>query len=97
MENTELLDSIKDILLKKFEPILIIKMMRMPTIEELEGFRLYLRKEFGYNSIIFPGEMETDVKLLSVLDFEKTTLDKIQNQMNDLISSLKSELDLPKL
>jgi hypothetical protein len=96
MENKELLEKIEDLLNKKYEPILIIKMMRMPTIEQMEGFRLYLKNEFGYNALIFPGEMETDVKLISVLNTEVEKIEGLQDQMNDLIKRLETEASLPE-
>lgn len=87
MENKELLE--------QYKPILIIKMMRLPSIEQMEAFRLYLKNEFGYNALIFPGEMETDVKLISVLDVEVEKIEGLQEQMNDLIKRLESEAGLP--
>ena len=96
MENKELLEKIEDLLNKKYEPILVIKMMRMPTIEQMEGFRLYLKNEFGYNTLIFPGEMETEVKIISVLNTEVEKIEGLQDQINDLIKRLESESGLPE-
>lgn len=93
-ENT--IKNIEDLLTKKYEPILVIKMMRMPTVQEMEGFRQYLKNEFGYNSLIFPGEMETEVKLITVLDTEKVYIDDLQEKINILITRLESEAGLPK-
>lgn len=93
-ENT--IKNIEDLLTKKYEPILVIKMMRMPTLQEMEGFRQYLKNEFGYNSLIFPGEMETEVKLITVLDTEKAYIDDLQEKINILITRLESEAGLPK-
>ena len=92
-ENT--IKNIEDLLTKKYEPILVIKMMRMPTLQEMEGFRQYLKNEFGYNSLIFPGEMETEVKLITVLDTEKAYIDDLQEKINILITRLESEAGLP--
>ena len=96
MDNDNLIAKLQDIITNKYEPILVIKMMRMPTIPEMEGFRQYLKKEFGYNSLIFPGEMETDVKLISVLDSEKTSIDELQSKIDELIKNLEMELGLPQ-
>lgn len=93
-ENT--IKNIEDLLTKKYEPILVIKMMRMPTLQEMEGFRQYLKNEFGYNSLIFPGEMETEVKLISVLDTEKVYINDLQEKIDILITRLESEAGLPK-
>jgi len=93
-ENT--IKNIEDLLTKKYEPILVIKMMRMPTVPEMEGFRQYLKNEFGYNSLIFPGEMETEVKLISVLDTEKVYINDLQEKIDILITRLESEAGLPK-
>jgi hypothetical protein len=90
------INNIEDLLTKKYEPILVIKMMRMPTVPEMEGFRQYLKNEFGYNSLIFPGEMETEVKLITVLDTEKVYIDDLQEKINILITRLESEAGLPK-
>jgi hypothetical protein len=96
MEKDTIMSNIEDLLTKKYEPILVIKMMRLPTIQEMEGFRLYIKNNFGYNSLIFPGEMETDVKLVSVLDTEKIKIEDLQQKMNDLISTLENEASLPQ-
>ena len=95
MENKEIIEKLEEVIANKYQPILVIKMMRMPAIEEMEGFRLYIKNEFGYNSLIFPGEMETDVKLISILDSEKTKIDDLQEKINELVSRLESELNLP--
>jgi hypothetical protein len=95
MENTEIINKLEELITKTYEPILVIKMMRMPTIQEMEGFRQYLKKEFGYNSLIFPGEMETDVKLVSVLESEKIKIEDLQEKMNNLIERLESEIGIP--
>ena len=96
MENQNIIEKLEEIITGKYEPILVIKMMRMPTIPEMEGFRQYLKKEFGYNALIFPGEMETDVKLISILDSEKEKIEDIQQKMNNLIEKLESEIGLPQ-
>lgn len=90
-----IIKNIEDLLTNKYEPILVIKMMRMPTVAEMEGFRQYLKNEFGYNSLIFPGEMETEVKLITVLDTEKVYIDDLQEKINILITRLESEAGLP--
>ena len=91
----EIFENLEEIITKKYEPILFIKMMRMPTIAEMEGFRQYLKKEFGYNSLIFPGEMETEVKLISILDSEKIKIDDLQQKIDNLIKKLESEANIP--
>jgi len=96
MDTEKIIEKLEEIIIKKYEPILVIKMMRMPTIQEMEGFRLYIKNNFGYNSLIFPGEMETDVKMVSVLDSEKEKIDDLQKKMDDLIERLESEVELPK-
>lgn len=96
MDNDKIITKLQDIITNKYEPILVIKMMRMPTIHEMEGFRTYLKNEFGYNSLIFPGEMETDVKLISVLESEKTSIDELQSKIDELIKNLEMELGLPQ-
>lgn len=95
MNESKIIENLENIINKKYEPILVIKMMRLPSIEQMEGFRLYIKNNFGYNSLIFPGEMETDVKLVSVLESEITKIEDLQQKMNDLISQLKSEAALP--
>ena len=49
MITTEMLNKLEDVITKTYEPILVIKMMRMPSIQEMEGFRQYLKNEFGFN------------------------------------------------
>ena len=96
MEKEKLIKQLEDLITNKYEPILVIKMMHMPPVPQMEGFRQYLKNEFGYNALIFPGEMETDVKLISVLDSETIKIDDLQKKMNNLIERLESEVGLPK-
>ena len=95
MEEKIIIENLERIICEKYKPILFIKMMRLPSIQEMEGFRQYLLNEFGYNSLIFPGEMETEVKLISVLDSEIIKINDLQEKMNILLTKLQSESELP--
>jgi hypothetical protein len=46
METNIIIENLEKIITQKYEPLLVIKMMRMPSISEMEGFRLYIKNEF---------------------------------------------------
>ena len=96
MNTEKIIENLENIINQKYEPILIIKMMRLPSLPEMEGFRQYIKNEFGYNSLIFPGEMETDVKLISVLDSDKVKIEDLNLKIDDLIKRLESEVGYHK-
>ena len=65
------------LLLEKYEPLLVIKLMRIPPVEELHSFTAKIQKDFGYNTLVLPGELDTSVEILSVCDVGVTDLEKI--------------------
>ena len=79
------------LLLEKYEPILVIKLMRIPPMEELHAFTKKIQKDFGYNTLVLPGEMDTSVEILSVCDVEITDLEKLQKMVNDNIRLLEED------
>ena len=79
------------LLLEKYEPILVIKLMRIPPMEELQAFTKKLQKEFGYNTLVLPGELETSVNILSVCDIEVVDKEKLQQMVYDNIKLLEKD------
>ncbi len=44
-----------ELLLEKYEPILVIKLIRIPPVEELQAFAAKIQKDFGYQTLLLPG------------------------------------------
>jgi|TARA_R100000664_G_C2745655_1_gene133441 hypothetical protein len=79
------------LLLEKYEPILVIKIMRIPPVEELQAFTKKIQTDFGYNTLVLPGELDTSVEILSVCDVEVTDLEKLQKMVYDNIKLLEED------
>ena len=55
-----------ELLLEKYEPILVIKLRRIPPVEELHAFATKIQEDFKYPTLVLPGELETTVDIVSV-------------------------------
>ena len=87
----EKIKHLEEIIAGKYRPLLIIKMMRLPSMEELDIFHRAIKTKLGYDSVIFPGEMETDVKIISVLESQVEYVENLQKEVYKLIEDLSSE------
>ena len=76
------------LLLEKYEPILVIKLMRIPPVEELHTFTKKIQTDFGYNTLVLPGELDTSVEILSVCDIKVKDVEKLQQMVYDNIKLL---------
>jgi len=88
----EKIKHLEEIISEKYKPLLVIKMMRIPSIEELDVFHRAIKENFGYNSLIFPGEMETDVKIVSILDSQVKDIEDLKKEIYKLIEDLSAEV-----
>ena len=91
MDSKKILKNLTNLLEEKYEPILVIQMLRVPPSEELRMFANQLMKDFGYKVLVLPGDFETKVELISVLksDVMKTT--DLQEKVLTLIEKLEED------
>ena len=75
-ENTKKIAN--ELLLEKYEPILVIKLIRIPPVEELQAFASKIQKDFGYQTLVLPGELETTVDIVSVCNIHFAIINKNQ-------------------
>ena len=91
MKEKELLKNLKRLLEEKYEPILVVQMLRVPAQHELQAFAQKLVNDFGYKVLVLPGDTETKVELVSVLTSEVTKVQDLQNRVVSLIKELEDE------
>ena len=84
-----------ELLLEKYEPILVIKLMRIHSMEELNHFITKIQEDFGYNTLVLPGELETSVEVVSVCNAEIKDINELKENVNNLIKSLEQESKEP--
>ena len=84
-----------ELLLEKYEPILVIKLIRIPPVEELQAFASKIRKDFGYQTLVLPGELETSVDIISVCKTQSMEIDNLKEMVHETCKVLERELDKP--
>tara|TARA_R110000824_G_scaffold26761_2_gene91678 strand:- start:45 stop:386 length:342 start_codon:yes stop_codon:yes gene_type:complete len=84
-----------ELLLEKYKPILVIKLIRIPPVDELQSFARKIQEDFGYQTLILPGELETSVDIISVCKSEITEIQTLREQVYEACKSLEKELDTP--
>ena len=62
LENTKKIAN--ELLLEKYEPILVIKLIRIPPVEELQAFASKIQKDFGYQTLVLCKSQSTEIKEL---------------------------------
>ena len=92
-ENTKKIAN--ELLLEKYEPILVIKLIRIPPVEELQAFASKIQKDFGYQTLVLPGELETTVDIISVCKSESTEIEELKEQVYKTCKLLEQELEKP--
>ena len=55
MEGKELLSKLENLLNEKYEPILVIQLLRVPPQDELQAFAKGLSEQFGYKVLVGTG------------------------------------------
>lgn len=91
MKEEKLLSKLEDLLNKKYEPILVVQLLRVPPQEELQAFAQGLSEQFGYKVMVLPGDIETKVELISVLKTDVKKVEDLTNRVLDLIANLEKE------
>jgi Icc-related predicted phosphoesterase len=91
MKEKELLSKLENLLNEKYEPILVIQLLRVPPQEELQAFAKSLSEQFGYKVLVLPGDIETKVELISVLKTDVKKVEDLTNRVLDLIGNLEKE------
>jgi hypothetical protein len=91
MEEKKLLSKLEDLLNEKYEPILVVQLLRVPPQEELQAFAKGLSDQFGYKVLVLPGDIETKVELISVLKTDVKKVEDLTNRVLSLIGDLEKE------
>tara|TARA_R100000664_G_C2758174_1_gene146858 strand:+ start:81 stop:386 length:306 start_codon:yes stop_codon:yes gene_type:complete len=78
-------------LLEKYEPILVVQLLRVPPMNELQAFAQKLQNDFGYKVLVLPGDIETKVELLSVLKSEVKEISKLQTKVLKMVDDMEKE------
>jgi len=84
-----------ELLLEKYEPILVIKLIRIPPVDELQAFAAKIQKDFGYQTLVLPGEIETTVDIISVCKSESMQIEELKERVYKTCKLLEKELDNP--
>ena len=91
MDSKKILKNLTNLLEEKYEPILVIQMLRVPPSEELRMFANQLMKDFGYKVLVLPGDFETKVELISVLKSDVMKTNDLQEKVLTLIEKLEED------
>ena len=91
MDSKKILKNLENLLEEKYEPILVIQMLRVPPSEELRMFANQLMKDFGYKVLVLPGDFETKVELISVLKSDVIKTNDLQEKVLTLIEKLEED------
>ncbi len=78
-------------LLEKYEPILVVQLLRVPPMNELQAFAQKLQNDFGYKVLVLPGDIETKVELLSVLKSDVKEISKLQTKVLKMVDDMEKE------
>jgi hypothetical protein len=91
MSDKQILQNLQNLLEEKYEPILVVQLLRVPPQEELTAFAQKLSADFGYKVLVLPGDIETKVELLSVVKSDVTKISSLQERVLQLIEELQKE------
>jgi len=91
MEEKKLLNQLKGLLEEKYEPILVVQLLRVPPQSELQAFAQKLVNDFGYKVLVLPADTETRVELISVLKTDVKEVKELQNRVLSLLKELEDE------
>lgn len=93
MDNKEILQNLQNLIEKKYEPILVVQLLRVPPQKELTAFAQKLVADFGYKVLVLPGDIETKVELISVIKSDVTKIESLQEKVFNLIAELEKEYE----
>jgi len=91
MKEKELLNQLKGLLEEKYEPILVVQLLRVPPQAELQAFAQKLVNDFGYKVLVLPADTDTRVELISVLKTDVKEVKELQNRVLSLLKELEEE------
>jgi len=91
MKEKELLNQLKGLLEEKYEPILVVQLLRVPPQAELQAFAQKLVNDFGYKVLVLPADTDTRVELISVLKTDVKEVKELQNLVLSLLKELEEE------
>tara|TARA_R110000824_G_scaffold367_1_gene2656 strand:- start:8095 stop:8418 length:324 start_codon:yes stop_codon:yes gene_type:complete len=91
MEEKKVMENLIKLVEEKYEPILVVQLLRVPPEAELRAFAQKLMNDFGYKVLILPGDMETKVELISVMKTEIKKVEDLQSRVLQLIGDLEQE------
>tara|TARA_R110000824_G_scaffold112198_2_gene261280 strand:- start:617 stop:961 length:345 start_codon:yes stop_codon:yes gene_type:complete len=73
-----------ELLLEKYKPLMVVKLSHKATNNlqgKLKEFAFNISKKTKYEVLIFPDEVTTEVKIVSVCNTEKIELKDLQNEI----------------
>jgi len=82
-----------ELLLEKYEPILVIKLSHVPPVKQLQSFAERIQEQFGYLTLVLPGDLETSVDIISVCKSEIVEIDTLKEKVYSCIRSLSEEVN----
>jgi len=91
MEEKKLVENLINLVEERYEPILVVQLLRVPPEAELRAFAQKLMNDFGYKVLILPGDTETKVELISVMKTETKKVEDLQSRVLQLIGDLEQE------
>ena len=91
MEEKKILKDLINLIEEKYEPILVVQLLRVPPEPELRAFAQKLMNDFGYKVLVLPGDTETKVELVSVMKTEIKKVEDLQSRVLQLIKDLETE------
>ncbi len=83
-----------ELLLEKYEPILVIKLGHVPKHDELQSFAQRIQEQFGYLTLVLPGELQSSVEIVSVCKSEIVEIEQLKEDVYNCIKSLSDEADV---
>jgi hypothetical protein len=91
MEEKKLVENLINLVEERYEPILVVQLLRVPPEAELRAFAQKLMNDFGYKVLVLPGDTETKVELISVMKTEIKKVEDLQSRVLQLIGDLEQE------
>ena len=91
MEEKKLVENLINLVEERYEPILVVQLLRVPPEAELRAFAQKLMNDFGYKVLVLPGDTETKVELISVMKTEVKKVEDLQSRVLQLIGDLEQE------
>ena len=87
----EVLVNLVNLVEEKYEPILVVQLLRVPPEAVLRAFAQKLMNDFGYKVLVLPGDTETKVELISVMKSDVKKVEDLQSRVLQLIKDLEDE------